>query len=102
MNYFIHYQTLIERASCRKLSIYVEKHHIIPKCMGGNDNPSNIVELTPEEHFVAHQLLVKMYPNNNALIYAANMMTVSSGSVARNNKRYGWLQESKLWKKLVS
>ena len=33
------------------------KHHIIPKHMGGTDDPSNIVELTIEEHAEQHRLL---------------------------------------------
>ena len=33
------------------------KHHIIPKHAGGTDDPSNIVELTVEEHAEAHRLL---------------------------------------------
>lgn len=33
------------------------KHHIIPKHMGGTDEPSNLVELTVEEHAEAHRLL---------------------------------------------
>lgn len=33
------------------------KHHIIPKHAGGSDDPSNIVELTVEEHAEAHRKL---------------------------------------------
>ena len=33
------------------------KHHIIPRHMGGTDDPSNLVELTPEEHAEAHRKL---------------------------------------------
>ena len=33
------------------------KHHIIPRHMGGTDDPSNLIELTPEEHAEAHRLL---------------------------------------------
>lgn len=33
------------------------KHHVIPKHMGGNDEPENIVELTIEEHAEAHRKL---------------------------------------------
>jgi hypothetical protein len=33
------------------------KHHIIPKHAGGSDDPSNIVELTIEEHAEAHRVL---------------------------------------------
>jgi hypothetical protein len=33
------------------------KHHIIPRHMGGTDDPSNLIELTPEEHAEAHRKL---------------------------------------------
>lgn len=33
------------------------KHHIIPKHMGGSNDPSNLVELTVEEHAEAHRVL---------------------------------------------
>jgi len=33
------------------------KHHVIPKHAGGTDDPSNIVELTIEEHAEAHRKL---------------------------------------------
>lgn len=32
-------------------------HHIIPRHMGGTDDPSNLVELTVEEHAEAHRKL---------------------------------------------
>jgi hypothetical protein len=74
---------------------YYEKHHILPRCMGGGDEPENLVRLTPEEHYVAHQLLVKMHPRNRKLIYAVKAMTMEapthSGRRSRN-KLYGWIQ----------
>jgi hypothetical protein len=36
------------------------KHHIVPKSLGGDDAPENIVLLTLREHYVCHLLLVKM------------------------------------------
>lgn len=36
-------------------------HHIIPKYMGGTDNPNNLVELTVEEHAEAHRLLYEQH-----------------------------------------
>jgi hypothetical protein len=86
MNYKKHYDNLMERARHRLLEGYGEWHHVIPRCMGGKDGEQ--VHLTPEEHYVAHQLLVKMYRNNPKLIYAALMM----GSTRANNKAYGWLR----------
>ena len=37
------------------------KHHIIPKHAGGNDDPSNLVELTIEEHAEAHRILYEQH-----------------------------------------
>jgi hypothetical protein len=39
---------------------YTEKHHIIPKSLGGADRKDNLVRLTPKEHFICHLLLPKM------------------------------------------
>jgi len=97
MNYRKHYDLLINRAKARDLgaNIYVEKHHIVPKCLGGSNNIDNIVKLTPREHFVAHQLLVKIYPESPRLAYAAFLMTQSNSKYSRvNNRLYGWLKES--------
>jgi len=39
------------------------KHHIIPRHMGGSDDPSNLIELTVEEHAEAHRKLWEQYGN---------------------------------------
>ena len=70
MDYTKHYNLLIERAKNRLLECYTERHHIVPRCMGGSDDLDNLVDLTPEEHYVAHQLLVKMHPGEHKLVYA--------------------------------
>jgi hypothetical protein len=93
MNYQKHYNLLIERAKNRSLLGYGEWHHIIPKCLNGEDISDNLVHLTPEEHFVAHQLLIKIYPLEPKLVYAARMMTQENKKRSRrNNKMYGWLK----------
>lgn len=93
MDYEKHYAALIARARNRAILGYSERHHILPRCMGGGDEPSNLVDLTPEEHYVAHQLLVKMNPGNGKLAYAALAMTMKSHTHARRcNKLYGWLR----------
>lgn len=93
MNYAKIYQDLISKAKSRIVDGYVEVHHIVPRCLGGSDKPDNLVRLTPEEHFVAHLLLVRIYPGNPKLVYAANMMTVVSGNHGRTrNKQVGWLR----------
>lgn len=37
------------------------KHHIIPRHMGGSDDPSNLIELSVEEHAQAHIKLYEQY-----------------------------------------
>ena len=37
------------------------KHHIIPKHMGGSDEPDNLIELSIEEHAQAHKELWEKY-----------------------------------------
>ena len=44
---------------------YVEKHHIIPRSLGGSDKKENIVFLPASEHFKCHQLLVEMTTDRN-------------------------------------
>lgn len=89
MDYKRIYLALIEKARNRfNPEGYFEIHHILPRCLGGNDDEQNLVKLTPEEHYVAHQLLVKIYPNNNKLILAATMMIPNR----KSNKLYGWLK----------
>ena len=92
MNYQKIYDSLIERGKRTLIHGYRENHHIIPKCMGGSNKKENLVYLTPEEHFVAHQLLVKIYPSNRDIIYATRMMCVGNDRVKRNNKSYGWIR----------
>lgn len=93
MNYQKHYNTLIDRSRARITSGYTERHHILPRCMGGEDTVENIVNLTPEEHFVAHQLLVKMYPMVGKLALAALIMTTDKFGRRVNNKLFGWLRK---------
>ena len=55
------YCSLISSAKNRTLSknIYTEKHHIIPRSLGGDDCTDNLVILTAREHFICHILLTK-------------------------------------------
>jgi hypothetical protein len=53
MNYKTIYDKLIYRAQQRITIDEFENHHIIPRCMGGDNDPKNIVKLTLEEHYIA-------------------------------------------------
>lgn len=125
MNYEKIYQELISkgklRGSKRSLSYYTEEHHVIPRCMNGSDDKNNLVALLPREHFVAHRLLTKIYPEVKGLHYAVNLMRYNKGvkltsrTIAtlrennakafsgKNNPMFGkpsWIRGMKLLKKL--
>lgn len=93
MNYNKHYNKLIEKANNRTLNCYKEKHHIIPKCLGGTDEKQNLVELTAREHFIAHLLLVKIHPKSYGLIKAVAMMCIGHSGQRSMNRMYGWMKE---------
>jgi|AACY02.15.fsa_nt_gi molecular chaperone DnaK (HSP70) len=43
------------------MTIYYHRHHIIPRHAGGTDDPSNLIQLTVEEHAEAHKKLWEEY-----------------------------------------
>jgi len=88
MRYLDHYERLIARARERLVDGYKERHHILPRCMGGGDELSNLVDLTAEEHYVAHQLLTRIHPSARGLATAA----VRMAKQCTGNKAYGWLR----------
>ena len=96
MNYRRIYDQLMERARGRELDEYTEKHHRLPICLGGGNQDTNLVSLTPEEHYVAHQLLVKMYPSHQGITFAGiSMISTPPQYKGRStNKMYGWLRRA--------
>jgi hypothetical protein len=58
--YTICYYSIINRSMSRSISGYTEKHHIIPKSLGGSDSPENLAILTAKEHYIVHLLLPYM------------------------------------------
>ncbi len=75
MDYLKIYNELIERSKHRNLECYTEVHHIIPRCLNGDNSKENLAILTAREHFIAHLLLCKIHPNHKGLRLALWMMT---------------------------
>jgi len=61
------YYSIIDNANSRTLhnTVYIEKHHIIPRSMGGNNDVTNLAKLTAREHYLCHYLLTKMTTETN-------------------------------------
>lgn len=49
------------RAKEGRLEGYVERHHIVPRSLGGSDDPDNLINLTFEDHYFAHLLLARIH-----------------------------------------
>lgn len=77
MNYERIYNLIVERAKSRVIDGYVERHHIVPRSLGGSDDLSNLVSLTAREHYLCHWLLAK-HTNDKRMWLAFSMMAVSS------------------------
>lgn len=97
MNYWKLYCNLIKKARKReKIMKYSEKHHIIPKCLKGSNKPSNIIELTGREHFLAHLFLAKSLicnkQNSWKLWHAVNLMMYDKRRIY-NSKSYQFVKE---------
>lgn len=86
------YYSIIERAKSREKIGYTETHHILPRSMGGTDEPFNLVELTAREHYVCHLLLPKMTEDENRykMIYA---YTIMSGRKIYGSRKYAFYRE---------
>lgn len=57
MNYKRIYYSIIEKY--KDQPGITEKHHIIPKSIGGSDDPKNLVRVSPRVHYILHLLLYK-------------------------------------------
>ncbi len=70
------YDSIIQKAKVRNLSGYREKHHILPRCLGGKDTKTNLVKLTAREHFIVHMLLCKFTKGQakRSMLYAFKCM----------------------------
>ena len=81
------------------MTIY-HKHHIVPRHMGGSDDPSNLVELTVEEHAQAHLDLYNEHGWHQDLV--AHRMLLGQVSKAEAIKELQKKPKSITWKKKKS
>jgi len=96
MNHQKVYESIIQKAKSEnrvKLRknqegyVYYEKHHIIPKCLGGLDDKDNLILLTSKEHYVCHKLLTYIYNGNRKLACAFHKMTYGNSNLHIKSSR---------------
>jgi hypothetical protein len=90
MNHKQIYQNIINKSKSQyrtKKESYFERHHIVPKSVGGDNSKENLVLLTPKEHFVCHHLLCFIYPDSKSLKFAFwSMCNQLKGDLKRDYK----------------
>lgn len=82
------YFSIIRNAKLRTKNFgYTEKHHVIPKFMGGTNCKENLVALTAKEHFICHLLLTKavQFTHRRSAVFAFHCMRYTKGD---RHKRY--------------
>lgn len=99
MDYLKHYKNLIEsRLKLKRTKndgIYYEKHHIVPKSLGGSNSPKNLILLTAKEHFVAHLLLHYARPHSKSLAYGLwCLYTMSNGYKIKSSRLFSYIREN--------
>lgn len=74
---------------------YGEVHHILPKSCGGGNEASNLVKLTPEEHFRCHRLLPLIFEGGLChwkMVTAFHYMLTTRDGVEVTEEEYGRLK----------
>ena len=84
------YDSIIFRAKNRVLpnDVYTEKHHVIPRSLGGDDSKENIARLTAREHFICHWLLTKMVSGKKEKYQMWNAFSCMLYRENANQERY--------------
>jgi hypothetical protein len=87
MNYQHIYGLIIENARQNPPKGFSEKHHIVPRCLGGGDEKANMIRLSARQHFVSHLLLAKIH--GGKLVHAAWRM---ANDGKHGSREYSWLR----------
>ena len=96
MNYQKIYDDLIKKRVENPPTEKFERHHIVPKSLGGSNKKDNIVKLTVREHYIAHLLLCKIHRgtrNYYPMLRAFNMMKVGrKGDYIKNSHMFEYFR----------
>lgn len=89
----IYREFVADRKGKPKPNGYTERHHILPRSMGGDDGAANLIRLTAEDHFFAHLLLAKMHGGR---MWAPIAFMIggqrNDWKPVRSRREYGWIK----------
>jgi len=95
---------------------YSEKHHIVPKSLGGSNEQFNLIRLTAREHFLVHLLLTKCMKTNEGrskmafalhrLVHGNEKNYIRNSrlyeSVQKLNREHSSIRSKSYWEKIDS
>ena len=103
-HYFNRYLRLCYALLClerkKQKGDYLEKHRILPGCLGGKYEKGNVVIVTRREHTLLHLLLHKSFPEHQKLAQCASVMCGSKGT--RFYKSLAYIQSCEEKSRLIA
>ena len=94
MDYKRVYNEFISDRKSKDVIGYSEKHHIIPKALGGSNAKNNLIILSASDHLFAHLLLAKIH--GGMMWFALKMMlemhpnSKKTRNITNKKKRYSF------------
>lgn len=82
---------MLDRKKHPRYTGYYEKHHILPRALGGTDDPNNLVKLTAREHCLAHMILAKACRRTKYEATTAGMLLYFKKNMT--SRMYGYVRE---------
>jgi len=70
-----------------------ERHHIVPRSLGGSDDPDNIIEVSPRVHYILHLLLYKMTTGKDASKMWFAVWNMSHQGKVKTGAMYQYIRE---------
>ena len=83
------------QAAAQAADVYYEKHHIIPRSLGGSNKQDNLVRLTVRAHYVVHRLLTRMTTGDarHKMCFAIFLMTHTRKGIRISSHTYQVIRE---------
>jgi hypothetical protein len=87
MDYALIYEVFIINRKAKPIAGLYEIHHVLPRSLGGPDDPDNLIKLSLQDHLFAHLLLSKIYRGPMSIAFIL-MLGMSRYSGRRSRKIY--------------
>jgi hypothetical protein len=72
---------------------YMEKHHIIPKSLGGDNSKKNLIWLSAKDHFKCHQLLVEITTGEDRMKMWSGLWRMMNKQSRNQSREYTFTPE---------